>query len=58
MELGNIWKSLVTRLFTRVHNGCIVEGYIDIVPENSFSCMISTFFIVISGFIYKDVLRF
>ena len=28
------------------------EGYNDIVPENSFSCMISKFFIVISVFIY------
>ena len=31
---------------------CIVEGYIDIIPENSFSCMISNFLIVISVFIY------
>ena len=36
------------------HNGCIVERYIDFVPENLFSCMISKFLIVIS----KDVLRF
>ena len=42
----------MTSLSTSVHNGCTVEGYIDIVPENSFSCMISKFFIVISVFGY------
>ena len=49
----HIWKLLVTSLSTWVHNGCIVEGYIDFVPENLFSCMISKFLIVIS----KVVLR-
>ena len=50
----------MTSLSTWVHIGCIVEECIDIVPENSFSCMISKFFIVISVFFYlsKDVLRF
>ena len=33
----------------------IVEGYIDIVPENSFSCMVSKLFIVISVFIYLNM---
>ena len=42
----------MTSLFTRVHNGCIVEGYINSVPENSFCCMIGNFFIAISVFIY------
>ena len=47
-------------LSTWVHNGCIIEGYIDIVPENLFSCMISKFLIVNSVFFYlsKDVLRY
>ena len=45
----------MTSLSTRVHNGCTVEGYIDIVPENSFSCMISNFFIVISLFVYPKM---
>ena len=47
------WERFETGPLT-VHNGCIVEGYIDFVPENLFSCMISKFLIVIS----KDVLRF
>ena len=42
-------------LSTLVQNGCTVEGYIDIVPENSFSCMISKFFIVISVFVYLKI---
>ena len=42
----------MTSLSTCVHNGCTVEEYIDIVPENSFSCMISKFFVVISVFVY------
>ena len=50
-----IWKLLVTSLSTWVHNGCIVEGYIDNVPENQFSCMISKIFIVISVFIYQKM---
>ena len=49
----HIWKLLVTSLFTRVHNGCIVEGYINSVPENSFLLHDwYFFFIVISVFIY------
>ena len=50
-----IWKLLVTSLSTWVHNGCIVEGYIDSVAENQFSCMISKMFIVISVFIYQKM---
>ena len=45
----------MTSLFTRVYNGCIVEGYIDVAPESSFSCMKSKFFIVISVFIYLKI---
>ena len=44
----------MTSLSTGVDNGCI-EGYIDIVPENSFPCMISKCFIVISVFIYLKI---
>ena len=45
----------MTSLSTWVHNGCTVEGYINYVPENSFSCIISNFFVVISVFIYRKM---
>ena len=37
------------------YNGCIGEGYIDVAPENSFSCMKSNLFIVIVVFIYLKI---
>ena len=45
----------MTSLFTWVNNGCIVEGYIDVAPENSFSCKKCKFFILISVFIYLKI---
>ena len=45
----------MTSLSTRVHNGCTVEGYIDIAPENSFSCIVSNFQSKFSFNLSKDV---
>ena len=56
MGLGNIFGNYLRRVCLHEYTmAALLKGMIDIVPENSFSCMISKFLIVIFLFIYPKM---